>query len=54
MFTLIGGGSGQVSGGGVQGPLATLTGGTAGTVSQITTRLTSGTTVDGINITSFT
>ena len=28
LFTLIGGGSGQVSGGGVQGPLATLTGGT--------------------------
>ena len=53
IFTLTGGGSGQVTGGGVQGPLATLTGGTAGTVSQIKTRLTSGTTVDGLNITSF-
>jgi len=54
LFTLIGGGSGQVSGGGVQGPVTTLTGGVAGTVSQIGTRLTSGTTVDGLNITTFT
>ena len=54
IFTLAGGGSGQVSGGGVQGPLATLTGGAAGTISQIATKLSSGTTVDDLNITSFT
>ena len=54
IFTLTGGGSGQVTGGGVQGPLSTLTGGTAGTATVDVSRITSGTTVDGLDITTFT
>jgi len=54
IFTLTGGGSGQVTGGGVQGPLSTLTGGDAGTATVNVSRITSGTTVDGLNITTFT
>lgn len=54
LFTLGGGGAASVSGGGVQGPLRTNTASTGGTRSGFGTSLSSGTTVDGLNITTFT
>jgi len=51
LFTLGGGGGSSYSGGYVQGPLATQTSGAAGTAS-ISTSLSTGTTTDGINITT--
>ena len=53
LFTLGGGGAASVSGGGVQGPLRSNTASTGGTRSGFGTALSSGTTVDGLNITSF-
>ena len=53
IFSLAGGGASSVSGGGVQGPLRSNTAGTGG-VATAGTSLSSGTTVDGINITTFT
>ena len=53
VFSLAGGGASSVSGGGVQGPLRSNTAGTGG-VATAGTSLSSGTTVDGVNITSFT
>src|SRR6056300_623875 len=52
LFSLAGGGASSVSGGSVQGQLRTNTAGTGGTATAGTS-LSSGTTVDGINITSF-
>ena len=52
IFSLAGGGASSVSGGSVQGQLRTNTPGTGGTATAGTS-LSSGTTVDGINITSF-
>ena len=52
IFTLTGGGGSSYSGGGVQGPLATQTSGSAGSAT-ISSSLSTGTTADGINITSF-
>ena len=54
LFTLGGGGAASVSGGGVQGPLRTNTASTGGTRSGFASLITSGTTVDGLDITSFT
>ena len=51
LFTLGGGGGASAAGGGVQGPLRSNTAGTGGTAT-ISTSLSSGTTTDGINITS--
>jgi hypothetical protein len=53
ILILNGGGSASVSGGGVQGPLRTNTASTGGALGTLATRLTSGTTTDGLNITSF-
>lgn len=53
ILTLNGGGSASVSGGGVQGPLRTNTASTGGTLGTLATRLTSGTTTDGLDITTF-
>ena len=53
LFSLAGGGGGSASGGGVQGPLRSNNPSSGGAVTQGTS-LSSGTTVDGINITSFT
>jgi hypothetical protein len=53
LFVLGGGGGSSYSGGYVQGPLATQTSGSAGTAT-ISSSLSTGTTVDGINITTFT
>ena len=53
LFTLGGGGAASVSGGGVQGPLRTNTASTGGTRSGFASLITSGTTVDGLDITSF-
>ena len=53
ILTLNGGGSASVSGGGVQGPLRTNTASTGGALGTLATRLTTGTTTDGYNITSF-
>ena len=52
LFSLGAGTGASYSGGYVQGPLATQTSGQAGTAT-ISTSLSTGTTVDGINITSF-
>ena len=52
IFSLGGGGGGSASGGGVQGPLRNNSPSTPGTVTQGTS-LSSGTTVDGLNITTF-
>ena len=54
LFTLGGGGAASVSGGGVQGPLRTNTASSGGTRSGFASLITSGTTVDGLDITSFT
>ena len=54
IFTLGGGAAASVSGGGVQGPLRTNNASTGGTRSGFATAITSGTTVDGLDITSFT
>ena len=51
LFTLGGGGGSSYSGGYVQGPLATQTSGSAGSAT-ISTSLSTGTTTDGINITT--
>ena len=53
IFTLGGGGAVSVSGGGVQGPLRTNNTSTGGTRSGFATPRSSGTTVDGLDITSF-
>jgi hypothetical protein len=53
IFTLGGGGAASVSGGGVQGPLRSNSASTGGTRSGFATPRSSGTTVDGLNITSF-
>ncbi len=53
ILTLNGGGSSSVSGGGVQGPLRSNTASTGGSLGTLATRLTTGTTTDGLNITSF-
>ena len=53
LFTLGGGGAASVSGGGVQGPLRTNTASSGGTRSGFASLITSGTTVDGLDITSF-
>ena len=52
VFSLAGGGGSSYSGGGVQGPTAIQTSGSAGSAT-ISSSLSTGTTVDGINITSF-
>ena len=52
IFSLGGGGGGSASGGGVQGPLRNNSPSTPGTATQGTS-LSSGTTVDGLNITTF-
>ena len=52
IFSLTGGTGSSYSGGYVQGPLATQTSGQGGT-GTISTSLSTGTTVDGINITTF-
>ena len=54
ILTLNGGGSASVSGGGVQGPLRSNSPSTGGSLGTLATRLTSGTTTDGLNITTFT
>ena len=54
ILTLNGGGSSSVSGGGVQGPLRSNTASTGGALGTLATRLTTGTTTDGLNITTFT
>ena len=54
LFTLGGGGAASVSGGSVQGQLRTNTASTGGTRSGFASLITSGTTVDGLDITSFT
>jgi len=54
LFTLTGGAGSSASGGGVQGPLRSNAVGAVGTATISGTVLTSGTTVDGLNITSFT
>ena len=54
IFTLGGGAAASVSGGGVQGPLRTNNASTGGTRSGFATAITSGTTIDGLDITSFT
>jgi hypothetical protein len=54
LFTLGGGGAASVSGGSVQGPLRTNTASSGGTRSGFASLITSGTTVDGLDITSFT
>jgi hypothetical protein len=54
ILTLNGGGSASVSGGGVQGPLRNNSPSTGGALGTLATRLTTGTTTDGLNITSFT
>jgi hypothetical protein len=54
ILTLNGGGSASVSGGGVQGPLRSNNSSTGGSLGTLATRLTSGTTTDGLNITTFT
>ena len=53
LLTLNGGGSASVSGGGVQGPLRSNSASTGGSLGTLATRLTSGTTTDGLNITTF-
>jgi hypothetical protein len=53
LLTLNGGGAASVSGGGVQGPLRNNSPSTGGSLGTIGTRLTTGTTTDGLNITSF-
>ena len=52
IFSLAGGGGSSYSGGGVQGPTAIQTSGSAGTAT-LGTSLSTGTTIDGDNITSF-
>jgi hypothetical protein len=52
LFSLIGGGGASYSGGGVQGPTAIQTSGSAGSAT-ISSSLSTGTTADGINITGF-
>tara|TARA_R100001015_G_C4624818_1_gene183098 strand:+ start:256 stop:1152 length:897 start_codon:yes stop_codon:yes gene_type:complete len=54
ILTLNGGGASSVSGGGVQGPLRSNSASTGGTLGTLATRLTTGTTTDGLNITTFT
>jgi len=54
LFSLTGGGGSYASGGGVQGPLRNNYLGAAGTATISGTVLTTGTTVDGLNITTFT
>ena len=53
LFTLSGGAGSSASGGGVQGPLRSNATGAVGTATISGTVLTTGTTVDGINITTF-
>lgn len=54
IFTLGGGGAASVSGGGVQSSLRTNNPSTGGVRSGFATAITSGTTTDGVNITTFT
>jgi len=53
LFSLAGGTGGSASGGGVQGPLRNNSASVGGTGTISGTVLTSGTTVDGLNITTF-
>lgn len=53
LFSLAGGGAASVSGGGVKGPLRTNTASTGGAATISGTVLTTGTTTDGLNITTF-